>query len=91
MSEPRGREARLKPEYADLYPGLEPDTWLPVENLLRYLATMLLHKTVTPQTITGHRLLREDHFEFRGASPRPDGLPAGLSRLSDAGADPASR
>jgi hypothetical protein len=38
--------------------------------------------------ITGERLLRDDHFEFRGASPRPAGLPPELSRLSDASAEP---
>ena len=38
--------------------------------------------------ITGERLLRDDHFEFRGSSPRPEGLPPRLSRMSDAGTDP---
>jgi hypothetical protein len=39
--------------------------------------------------ITGERLLRDDHFEFRGSSPRPAGLPPDLSRLSDSSAAPA--
>jgi hypothetical protein len=38
--------------------------------------------------ITGARLLREDHFEFRGASPRPEGWPERLTRMSDASAPP---
>jgi hypothetical protein len=38
--------------------------------------------------ITGERLLRDDHFEFRGTSPRPVGLPPRLSRMTDAGTEP---
>ena len=72
MSSKRGREGRLKPKHADLYPGLEPGVWLPVENLIRHVT----------------RLLHQEHFEYRGASERPEGLPASASRLSDASAEP---
>ena len=91
MNDARGREARLKPEFADLYPGLTPDTWMPVETLLRHVATLLQTRRGEPEVITGERLIREEHFEFRGHSDRPDGLPPHSSRLSDASAAPIKR
>lgn len=91
MDDARGREARLKPEYADLYPGLTTDTWMPVETLLRHIATLLHSRRAEPDTIVGDRLIREEHFEFRGDSDRPHGLPTTMSRLSDASADPTRK
>lgn len=88
MNEPRGREARLRPEYDYLYPDIEPGTWHPVEVLINRVVTMLYGDRSRSGVITGERLLRDDHFEFRGSSPRPAGLPAHFSRLSDASTEP---
>ncbi|MEP6688740.1 MAG: hypothetical protein ABJC36_10355 [Gemmatimonadales bacterium] len=88
MSEARGREARLRPAFDYLYPDIEPGTWQSVEALINRVVTMLYGDRSQSGVITGERLLRDDHFEFRGASPRPDGLPPDLSRLSDAGLEP---
>jgi hypothetical protein len=88
VSEARGREARLLPAFDYLYPDIEPDVWQPVESLIHQVVTMLYGDRSRSGVITGDRLLRDDHFEFRGTSPRPSGLPARLSRMSDAGADP---
>jgi hypothetical protein len=88
VSENRGREARLRPEFDYLYPDLEPGVWHPVELLINRVVTMLYGDRSRAGVITGERLLRDDHFEFRGTSPRPAGLPAELSRLSDASTDP---
>ena len=88
MTEARGRQARLKPGLGKLYPGLEAGVWRTVEALLRHVAILIDKRLADPRTITGERLLRDDHFEFRGASPRPTGLPPDLSRLSDAGLEP---
>jgi hypothetical protein len=85
---PRGREARLRREFDYLYPDIEPDTWQPVEILINRVVTMLYGDRSRAGVITGERLLRDDHFEFRGTSPRPPGLPPELSRLSDAGTEP---
>jgi hypothetical protein len=85
--ETRGREARLKTEYEYLYPGVPAGTWTPVEALLHHVATLLYGDRSRAGVITGQRLLREDHFEFRGAAPRPPGLPPTLSRLTDAGTE----
>lgn len=63
------REARLRPEYAHLYPMLEPDTWdsaaLTAE---RVAATRLLQLADT--YVLHDRVLTDAHFEFRGGSPR---------------------
>lgn len=88
MSAKRGREGRLKRQHASLYPGLQAGVWLPVETLIRHV-TDLIHKDPSKsRVITGARLLHQDHFEYRGTSERPEGLPAGSTRLSDSGADP---
>jgi hypothetical protein len=84
----RGREARLRPEFDYLYPEVEPGIWHPVEVLINRVVTMLYGDRSRAGVITGERLLRDDHFEFRGSSPRPAGLPAELSRLSDAAIEP---
>jgi hypothetical protein len=57
------REARLRPEYADLYPAIEPGVWLPATTVGQQLLLWHLAKSVTPR---GERLLADEHFEFRG-------------------------
>ena len=88
MTPKRGREGRLKAEHAGLYPGLQPGVWLPVETLLRYVTDLIYKDPSKSGVITGKRLLHEEHFEYRGTSARPEGLPAGSTRLSDSGIDP---
>lgn len=91
MGKPRGREGRLKKQHAKLYPGLTPGAWTPVEKLIQHV-TDLIHKDRSRSgVITGGRLLHEDHFEYRGSSARPDGLPEGSTRLSDSGAEPGEQ
>jgi hypothetical protein len=91
VSTPRGREARLRTEYAGLYPGLKPGVWTPVEKLLHQV-TELIHKDRSRSgIITGQRLLHDEHFEYRGTSARPKGLPEGYTRLSDSSAEPSRR
>lgn len=73
------REARLKPEYAHLYPGLEPGAWESAAVLAdRVLACRLLMPS--GGFVLSDRALNEGHFEFRGGSaPRgtgPDKLAA---------------
>jgi hypothetical protein len=87
-SEPRGREARLRTDFDYLYPGVQANTWFPVERLIHDVVTLLYGDGSKSGVVTGERLLREDHFEFRGSSPRPPGLPPDRSRMSDSGALP---
>ncbi len=59
------REARLLPEFADLYPGLTPSRWEPASRIAEaVLANVLLHKM--GEAPLPDRLLHEAHFEFRG-------------------------
>jgi hypothetical protein len=88
MTARRGREGRLKPQHASLYPGLQPDVWLPVETLIRHVTDLIQRDPSRSPSITGPRLLHQDHFEYRGSSVRPEGLPDRMTRLSDSGADP---
>jgi hypothetical protein len=90
MTVSRGREGRLKAQHASLYPGLTPGIWIPVETLIRHVADLIQRDPSKSRSITGPRLLHEEHFEYRGHSSRPEGLPQGSTRMSDAGADPDS-
>lgn len=59
------REARLRPEFAHLYPGLRPGQW---ESAVRIaeavLANLMLQEMA--QTPASLRILPEEHFEFQG-------------------------
>jgi hypothetical protein len=91
VTPPRGRQARLKAEHAYLYPGIEAAEWMPVETLIHRVVTLLYGDPSKSGVITGERLLRDDHFEFRGQSSRPSGWPASLSRMSDAASKPPGK
>ena len=71
------RQARLKPEFAHLYPGLKPDTWHAAAELAdKVLACRLL--LPSGGFVMDVRAMSGGHFEFRGgAGPRlsaPDRL-----------------
>jgi len=58
------RQARLKPEFAGLYPPLTPGIWEPAAEMG---ARVLLWQVQQQGTAAlGMRLLNEEHFEFRG-------------------------
>jgi hypothetical protein len=61
------REARLKPEFTDLYPGLESGIW--------YKAAWLSARQFARNPCEGDaasiaRMLDERHFDFRGGGHR---------------------
>jgi hypothetical protein len=65
----RLREARLLPEFAELYPPLDADQWVPAAVAS---ARMLLWQTRQPGTASlGRRTLDPSHFEFRGGMTEP--------------------
>jgi hypothetical protein len=62
------REARLRPEHAHRYPWLHAEDWLSAATLAdRVLAAALLRGRDSSLWI---RLLRDEHFEFRGGDGR---------------------
>jgi hypothetical protein len=61
------REARLKPEYASVYPGVPPGVWMPASVIGQQLLLWHLTAPAAPQ---GERLISEEHFEFRGGQKR---------------------
>ena len=74
------REARLRPQYAALYPALEPGTWQSATAIGRQL--LLWHLTA-PALPDGERLMSEEHFEFRGGAKREQSDAAVRSRAGD--------
>lgn len=63
------REARLRPEYAHLYPMLEPGIWEPATITAEKVASIRLLQLA--ETYVLHdRVLSDAHFEFRGGSAR---------------------
>jgi hypothetical protein len=76
------REARLRPEFADLYPTLTPGQWEPAARVAEAVLARLLLLEVSEAPLQD-RVLQEEHFEFRGESP--DGAPRapGSARTAD--------
>lgn len=76
------REARLRPEFADLYPTLTPGQWEPAARVAEAVLARLLLLESSEGPIQD-RVLLEEHFEFRGESP--DGAPRapGSARTAD--------
>lgn len=60
------REARLRPEYADLYPELTPGQWEPAARIAEVVLARYLLQRMTDAP--GERTLDESHFEFRGGA-----------------------
>ncbi len=65
---PTEREVRLKPEFAKHYPIVPAGRWVPASEVGARLLTYRAKGGMTPEG--DGRLLRDDHFEFRGALPR---------------------
>ena len=61
------REARLRPEFAGLYPVVEPGVWMAASDLGRQLLWWHLTAGRAPE---GERLMSQEHFEFRGGTQR---------------------
>ena len=75
------REARLRAEWASLYPGLAPGEWMAAAQLVPLVLRHRLQDE--PSWEFTRRILVDEHFEFRGGRPR-DGSWAGvLSRVED--------
>ena len=75
MINPMIRQARLKPEYAELYPGV----WLPAADAVAQVLAVMRGATRAFED----RVMNERHFEFQGGLPAP--RPHLRSRLADRG------
>jgi hypothetical protein len=65
------REARLKPEFAHLYPPLEPGRWESAAMLADRIVAWLLRQP-NRGYMAPDRVLRSEHFEFRGGADQLD-------------------
>ena len=83
MTTGRGREARIRPQYRELYQQLDARDWKPVEAILDGFAALPVELRASARNDPGSRLLPDEHFEFRGSSSRPEGFPPRLSRVTD--------
>lgn len=61
------REARLRPEYAAHYPGVEPDHWMPA---LRLVSAADHDHTQGKARLSAEHRLPGEHFDFRGGDAR---------------------
>jgi hypothetical protein len=64
-AQPGIREARLKPEFAHLYPPLEAGRWEPAALMADRVVAWLLRQPDRGY-MAPERVLRSEHFEFRG-------------------------
>ncbi len=74
------REARLKPEHAEEYPGLVPGVWHPAASIAAYLLTRQRALGRVDPLDRPSRAIPTDHFEFRGGSPAGS---TGQARVDD--------
>lgn len=74
------RQARLRAEYAELYPGLQPGVWFAATSVSELLIARARTRRGTRDF--AQRSLDPRHFEFRGG---PNGEPRSTvkSRASD--------
>ena len=78
----RIRLVRLRPQFASLYPGLDPMVW---ETATELAARLLAQHALQPSP--GHmlsdRILSDEHFEFQGGNPRGTSGIGVRSRVTD--------
>ena len=80
------REARLKPEFAGLYPDVAAGVWLLAAHVAETLANLARKD---PEGDLLRRVLDERHFEFRGGPP--SGAPHLVRDRDMRAAQPAQR
>jgi hypothetical protein len=69
---PNIREARLKPEFAHLYPPLDPGHWAPAAMMADRMVAWLLRQP-DKGYVAPERVLRSEHFDFRGGGTEKQG------------------
>jgi hypothetical protein len=74
------RQARLKPQFASLYPGVVAGEWMPAWLLAEQLLARAEQQGMSPS----ERVCVPGHMEFRGGGSRPPELRALRTRAVDA-------
>jgi hypothetical protein len=64
------REARLRPEFADRYPGVDPNVWYIAATLAEHLLARFLREGEAGRGAPA-RIMDPEHFEFRGENNVP--------------------
>ena len=64
------REARLRPEFADRYPGVDSDVWYIAATLAEHLLARFLREGEAGRA-PPERIMPPEHFEFRGENNVP--------------------
>ena len=77
------RQARLRPEYGTLYPGVPAGEWRAIGELLDYVAAARLRVGRSSGELLRGRPLDDRHFEFRGGGQRPPGRAGPRTRITD--------
>jgi hypothetical protein len=75
------REARLRQEWAHLYPRVTPGIWMVAAELVPQVLRQRLQATGTWEF--ARRILVDEHFEFRGGRPRDASWGGVLTRVED--------
>ena len=83
MNNFQGREARLKPEYAHLYPPLQAGRWEAAGIMADRMVAWLVRQPNRSGFVSPHRVLRPEHFEFRGGIHRIQESTRPLTRRED--------
>jgi hypothetical protein len=78
VNRPPVREARLRAEFAELYPGVAPGVWFTAATLAEHMVSRLLREGKANLALIP-RVLNPEHFEFRGGEG-PVGGKASLGR-----------
>ena len=74
------REAKLRPEYAELYPAIKPGVWMRASDIGRQLLLWHLTAASVPDA---ERVMSEEHFEFRGGTRRHEAQAGARTRHAD--------
>jgi hypothetical protein len=80
----RPRLARLRPAFAQLYPGIAPDVWLDASVMVDKVWLVRLRSGQAGVPLR-HRVLDPEHFEFRHGASRGGVNPHPRGRLTDRG------
>jgi hypothetical protein len=78
-----GREARLKPEFSYLYPPLQSGQWESAGVMADRMVAWLLRQPNRSGYVSPSRVLRPEHFDFRGDTRRISEGARPLTRRED--------